>query len=158
MEFKIVDLPRIAVIGKEGLCTAENHIVQKLWEEANSHFDEAAELGMKNPNGSYVGFWGAMSDESRSFLPWTEQFTRGLYLAGIETYEDAVPPEGWTKWILPARRYLVVDVEPENYQDVFEEVIQVVIPENEMKLSGAVCDFTDPFTGKNQLFFPIKHE
>lgn len=58
-----------------------------------------AALGMKNSDGTYVGFWGAMSDESRSFRPWTHQFTRGLYLAGVETYADAVAPEGWTKWV-----------------------------------------------------------
>lgn len=44
-----------------------------------------AALGMKNSDGTYVGFWGAMSNESRSFRPWTHQFTRGLYLAGVET-------------------------------------------------------------------------
>ena len=64
MEIKIVDLPAITVIGKEGLCTAEKNIVQQLWQEANFHFNEVAALGMKNSDGAYVGFWGAMSDES----------------------------------------------------------------------------------------------
>ena len=40
MEIKIVDLPAITVIGKEGLCTAEKNIVQQLWQEANFHFNE----------------------------------------------------------------------------------------------------------------------
>ena len=30
------------------------------------------------------------------FGPWTHQFARGLYLAGVETYADAIAPEGWT--------------------------------------------------------------
>ena len=97
VEIEIIDLPVITIIGKEGLCTTEKNIVQQLWQEANSHFNEVAALGMKNPDGTYVGFWGAMSDESKSFRPWTHQFTRGLYLAGVETYADAVAPEGWTK-------------------------------------------------------------
>ena len=42
----------------------EKNIVQQLWQEANSHFNEVAALGMKNSDGTYVGFWGAMSDES----------------------------------------------------------------------------------------------
>ena len=42
MEIKIIDLPMITVIGKEGLCTAEKNIAQQLWQEANSHFNEVA--------------------------------------------------------------------------------------------------------------------
>ena len=64
IEIKIIDLPMYAVIGKEGLCTTKENIVQQLWQEANFHFNEVAALGMKNSDGTYVGFWGAMSDES----------------------------------------------------------------------------------------------
>ena len=55
MEIKIIDLPMITVIGKEGLCTTEKNIVQQLWQEANSHFNEVAALGVKNSDGTYVG-------------------------------------------------------------------------------------------------------
>ncbi len=156
MEIKIIDLPMITVVGKEGLCTAENNIVQQLWQEANSHFDEVAALGMKNSDGTYVGFWGAMSDENKSFRPWTHQFTRGLYLAGVETYADAIAPDGWTKWTIPARKYIVVDVEPNRYGEIFEEVINNTISEKGMKLVGAVCDYTEPATGNSKLFFPVE--
>jgi hypothetical protein len=27
-----------------------------------------------------------------------------------------------------------------------------------MKLAGAVCDFTEPATGQNKLFFPVEEE
>lgn len=155
MEIKIIDLPMITVIGKEGLCTAEKNIAWQLWQEANSHFHEVAALGMKNSDGTYVGFWGAMSDESMSFRPWTHQFTRGLYLAGVETYADAFAPEGWTKWVMPARKYMVVDVESNRYREIFDEVINNTISEKGMKLAGAVCDYTEPATGKNKLFFPV---
>ncbi len=156
MDVKVIDLPTITVIGKEGLCTAEKNIVQQLWQEANCHFNEVAALGLKNPDGTYVGFWGAMSDESRSFRPWTHQFTRGLYLAGIEAYAGAIAPEGWAKWVMPARKYIVVDVEPSRYGEIFEEAINNAISEKGMKLAGAVCDYTEPVTGKNKLFFPVE--
>lgn len=155
MEIKILDLPEIAVIGKEGLCTAEKNIVQQLWQEANQHFHEVAALAMRNPDGTYAGFWGAMSDESKAFRPWTHQFSRGLYLAGVETYADAIAPEGWTKWVMPARKYIVVDVEPNRYDEIFDEVIHHIISEKGMKLVGVVCDYTEPATGKNKLFFPV---
>lgn len=156
MDIRIIELPEIAVIGKEGLCTEEKNIVSQLWQEANSHFSEVAALGMKEADGGYVGFWGLMSDESRSFQPWTNHFSRGLYLAGIETYADRIAPEGWVKWIMPARTYLVADVEPDSYSEIFRTVINKVIPEKGMKLAGAACDFTEPSTGKNKLFFPVE--
>lgn len=156
MRIEFVKLPEIAVIGKEGFCTSEDNQVQKLWNEANAHFDEVAALGMRYPDGTYVGFWGVMSDESRSFLPWTDEFKRGLYLAGIETYLDSCPPEDWKKWIMPARTYLVTEVESSNYSQIFDEVISQIIPSKGLKLTGAVCDYTEPNTGKNKLFFPVE--
>ena len=96
VKYEMIDLPEIAIIGKEGLCTKEKNVAQELWQQANSAFREIADLGMKNTDGSFVGFWGAMSDETLSFLPWTEDFSRGLYLAGVEVYEDVqlLRPDG----------------------------------------------------------------
>ena len=134
LKYEITDLPKIAIIGKEGLCTQEKNVVQ----------------------GSFVGFWGAMSDDTLSFLPWTDDFSRGLYLAGIEVYEETPVPDGWVKWVMPARKYLVTDVQPETYGKIFEYVIKSLIPDLGMKLVGAVCDFTEPATGQSKLFFPVK--
>ena len=155
IKYEMIDLPKIAIIGKEGLCTKEKNIVQDLWQQANANFHEIADLGMKNADGSFVGFWGAMSDETMSFMPWTDDFSRGLYLAGIEVYEDTAAPAGWVKWIIPARKYLVTEVDADSYQATFKDVINRLIPELGMKLAGAVCDFTEPLTGQNKLFFPV---
>ena len=159
MEISFVTLPGITVIGKEGLCTAEKNIAAELWEQANNHFSEVADLAMKEKDGpkagAYVGFWGAMSDETRAFLPWTENYSRGWYLAGVEVYHDAVAPEGWTRWDLPARTYLVADVQPDRYGEIFRGVIDRILPEKKLKLTGAVCDYTEPATGQNKLFFPV---
>ena len=155
-KYEIIDLPKIAIIGKEGLCTKEKNAVPDLWQQANSNFGDIADLGIRNPDGSFVGFWGAMSDETMTFMPWTEDFSRGLYLAGIEVYEDTQVPEGWVKWVMPARKYIVTDVAPESYGETFRNVIDGLIPGLGMKLAGAVCDFTDPVTGQNKLFFPVE--
>ena len=155
-KYDIVDLPKIAIIGKEGLCTKEKNVVQDLWQQATLNFSDVADLGMKNADGSYVGFWGAMSDETMSFMPWTEGFSRGLYLAGVEVYEDSEAPAGWARWVMPARKYLVTEVDPENYGETFRYVIDHLIPELGMKLAGAACDFTEPATGQNRLFFPVE--
>ena len=39
---------------------------------------------------------------------------------------------------------------------IFDEVINNTITERGMKLAGAVCDYTEPATGKNKLFFPVE--
>ena len=121
LKYEITDLPKIAIIGKEGLCTQEKNVVQDLWHQANSNFSDIADIGMKNADGSFVGFWGAMSDDTLSFLLWTDDFSRGLYLAGIEVYEETPILDGWVKGVMPARKYLVTDVQPETYGKIFEE-------------------------------------
>lgn len=156
MTIKTVELPEIAVIGKLGFCSKENNIVEELWNQAKIHFDEVAELGMKEKDGSYVGFWGAMSDETMSFLPWTDHFSKGYYLAGIEVSKHMDAPAGWTKWILPARKYLFVEVQKDQYKNIFEDVILNQISKMGFELDGAVCDYTKPSTGENYLFFPVK--
>ena len=77
-------------------------------------------------------------------------------MAGVEVYEDTAVPAGWVKWVMPARKYLVTEVQPENYGEIFGYVINSLIPELGMKLAGAVCDFTEPATGQNKLFFPVE--
>lgn len=155
MNIKIINLPETAIIGREGLCTAEKNVVSDLWQQANSLFFEVAELALKNEDGSFKGFWGAMSDEKMNFLPWEDGFTKGLYLAGVEVLKESEAPAGWTKWVLPARKYIVCDVDSDSYMQVFTAVINEEIPKLGLRLSGAVCDFTEPKTGRNRLLFPV---
>ena len=72
-----------AVIGKEGSTLDGEEFIQELWNDANRHFSEVEHLVKKNANGGVVGIWGVMSDISRSFKPWEDGFSKGLYLAGV---------------------------------------------------------------------------
>lgn len=139
------------VIGKEGSTEDGAGFIGRLWEDANSHFDEIRQLVKKDENGDPAGIWGAMSDFSRSFKPW-EDFGRGLYLAGAECADGAEAPNGWVKWVIPGYEYLCVERENEN---TFSDMIQY-LKDNGISLAGAVHDFTCPRTGKNYMFFPIK--
>ena len=76
-------------------------------------------------------------------------------MAGIEVYEDTAVPVGWVKWGMPARKYLVTEVDPASHEETFRNVIVRLIPEPGMKLAGSVCDFTEPAAGQNKLFFPV---
>ena len=140
------------VIGKEGSTLDGQDFIQKLWVDANSHFNEVQYLAKTDEQGNIVGIWGAMSDLSLSFKPWAENFSKGLYLAGVECIDSATAPEGWTKWVIPGYEYIYVECENEN---TFPQVINYMT-ENDMTLVGAVHDFTCPETGKNYMFFPIK--
>lgn len=139
------------VIGKEGSTSDGEGFIQKLWSDANSCFNEVAQLAKRNADGSLAGIWGAMSDFSRSFQPWEDGFRKGLYLAGVECTDDAEAPEGWTKWTIPGYEYLVVENRNGAFQDTIAHMEEEGIP-----LAGAVHEFTEPATGKNYLYFPIR--
>ena len=139
------------VIGKEGSTLDGEGFIQKLWDDANGHFDEVAHLAKRDENGNLVGIWGAMSDLSHSFQPWEDGFSKGLYLAGVECVDNAEAPDGWTKWMIPGYEYLVV----ENHDGAFRDTIRQMQEEG-IALVGAVHDYTDPATGKGYLYFPVK--
>ena len=142
----------VVVIGKEGSTQDGPGFIQKLWAEANSHFDEVQHLAKRDADGNLVGIWGALSDFSRSFLPWDNNFCEGVYLAGVECEDHAQAPDGWTKWIIPGYEYIRAESESD---DTFSQVISYM-RENDILLAGAVHDFTCPRTGKNYMLFPVR--
>ena len=140
-----------AVIGKEGSTRDGEGFIRRLWDDANAHFDQVADLARRDEGGNLVGIWGAMTDFSRSFMPW-EDFSRGLYLAGVECRDGAEPPDGWVKWTVPGYEYLCAERES---ADSFSEVL-AYMKANVIPLVGAAHDFSDPQTGKDYMFFPIR--
>ena len=152
MKMKKCIKPSFSVIGKEGSTLDGPSFIQNLWANANAHFGEVQPLAKKDAQGNLVGIWGAMSDCSRSFKPWEDNFRKGLYLAGVECVDDAEAPEGWTKWTIPSYEYLCVEVDSEN---VFSDTLEYMNA-NGIDLVGAVHDFTYPLTGKNYMYFPIR--
>lgn len=152
MEITRVCKECFAVIGKEGSTEMGEGFVHKLWNDANSHFNEVAGLAKKDENNRLAGIWGAMTDMSRSFRPWEDGFSKGLYLAGVECPNDAEAPDGWTKWTVPGYEYFKVLCDS---SDIFARMIDYMAEEN-IALAGAVHDFTDPESGQNYMFFPIR--
>ena len=141
-----------SVIGKEGSTRQGEGFIQKLWAESNGGFGEVQTLAKTKEDGSLAGIWGAMTDFSRSFAPWEENFTQGLYLAGIECEDGAEAPEGWSKWTLPGFEYLVAEAAgPEAFQEALRYMEGAGLA-----LAGAAQDFTDPADGKSQQWFPIR--
>lgn len=142
-----------SVIGKEGSTNDGNGFIQKLWQDANENFSEVEHLAKKDSKGNILGIWGAMSDFTYSFKPWEDNFSKGLYLAGVEVNNDAIPPNGWTKWTIPAYEYIYVKCEED---DIFSKVIEY-LKDNNLQLVGAVNDFNCPEeNGRLYMFFPIR--
>ena len=86
MKIEKIRKESFTVIGKEGSTDDGAGFIQRLWDDANGHFDQVADLAKRDENGDLAGVWGTMSDFSRSFSPWKD-FKEGLYLAGIECTE-----------------------------------------------------------------------
>ena len=142
------------VIGMPGSTDDGEGFVQRLWEKANSRFGEVAALAARNEDGSLKGVWGIMTDMDFTYGPWTDDFSRGRYLAGVECETDAIAPRGWKKWIVPGFEALKVKVENEN---TFRDTLWYM-KENGITLGGAVHDFTDPATGVNYMIFPTTQD
>lgn len=152
MNIEQITLPAVTLIGMEGSTDDGDGFVARLWEQANARFSEIEPLVMRDENGIPTGFWGAMTDFSRSFRPWENGFTRGLYLAGAECLSSAMPPPGWTKWTVPSFEYLRAECGgPELFPRMLEHIAQ-----SGHSLAGAVHDYTDPKTGKSYMLFPIR--
>lgn len=142
------------VIGIEGSTNDGEGFIAQLWAQANGRFSEVAPLAAKDAQGRYLGFWGAMTDFSRAFLPWTDSFSKGLYLAGVEAVPGAALPAGFTRWRVPAFEYLRVQV-GDDMTATFSEVIAHMRARG-IKLVGAAQDYIDPVTGQPYQYFPIR--
>lgn len=141
-----------SVIGKEGSTNDGEGFIEKLWQKTNGNFQEVAALAKRDEQGNIIGIWGAMSDLSHQFKPWEDNFSKGLYLAGVEVVDDAEAPEGWVKWTIPAYEYIYVKNEGPN---TFAEVIKYMT-EKSIKLVGAAHDYICPEEGQEYIFFPIR--
>ncbi|MBR6789460.1 MAG: GyrI-like domain-containing protein [Oscillospiraceae bacterium] len=149
MEFISMKKTAFSVIGREGSTRDGEGFIARLWQEANGRFSEIAHLA-KMQNSSPAGIWGAMTDFSRSFRPWENNFSEGLYLAGVECEAGAQPSEGWTKWTIPGFEYRCIDASVP-----FPEALTAFLAEG-YTLAGAVQEFTDPAAGRSWLCFPAR--
>ena len=157
MKIEEIKLKEFTVIGKEGSTYQDEGIVQKLWQQMNNDFNQIYPLAIKDENGKIDHCWGLMSDVEHKLLPWADNFSKGLYLAGIEVEKDCLVPEGWSKWTVPERTYMVMEIPEGEYQSTFKNGMYFQLYYRRYKLVGAVFDYTDLKTGINYLYFPVEH-
>ncbi len=150
LKYEIVEKEAFSVIGREGSTEEGTTVIRRLWTELQENLRDIAPVVLQK-DGKLLGIWGLMSDFSRSNKPWEDNFTKGLYLAGVECKPGSFA-KGWKVWDIPAATYLKVDCE-DGYP--FREGLQRIEMMG-LRLSGAVLDFTDPVTQKNYLFYPVE--
>lgn len=151
------DREAFSILGKSIYVDANSNPedVEKLWDQLGIKYSEIAIFAKQDQAGNAVGFWGSMSDETMSFLPWKD-LKEGYYMAGVEVGDRIKAPKGWEKWTIPAFSYLFARVD-DNYQEIFDYVINDYIPEKGHNLVGAVQEYNCPAeNGQLYLFFPIK--
>lgn len=153
----IVEKQQFSVIGKmgKGLAIEGPMWIPPLWQEANSNFVEIRNLAKLDAEGNIVGIWGAMSDVDEKFKRWKEE---GKYLAGCEVPDDAIAPNGWTKWIIPAFKYVVIKCTQDSYKETFHYMITDYLPLNNYTIAGAIQEFYYPKdnNGELSLYFPVE--
>ncbi len=91
-----------AVIGREGSTSDGPGFIQKLWADANAHFSEVRALAKRDEAGRPVGFWGSHVRLFPLFRAWEDNFSKGLYLAGVECEDGAQAPRGGPSGPSPA--------------------------------------------------------
>jgi len=149
-KFTLKKLPSFSVVGIEGSSKDGPAVIQDLWNKAENHLNDVLPSLKRDP--VFPVYWGLMSDFGHRLLPWENDFKDGLYLAGFELADDRLlPPEGWTKWVVPAQEYLVLAV-GDDYQASFRNGLAILSREGYV-LSGAVFDHMDQ--GKMFLYYPI---
>lgn len=141
-----------SVIGKEGSTRNGRDFIFNLWKDVNKHYSEIINLAKKDDNGNLIGIWGLMSDFSKQLKPWEENYSKGIYLAGVEVDSLAIAPAGWKKWDVPAFEYLCVE---NNIDTAFSDGI-LYIKENNLNFVAAAFDFISPKTNIEYIYFPIK--
>lgn len=118
MKTRILFKDAFSVIGKVGQGSAANAPtwISPIWNEAAPKFNEILHVIKRHDNGDAVGVWGAMNDIDEQNKRWNDT---GKYMAGCEANVDAIAPNGWTKWIVPAQTYLVADCTMDTYGEIF---------------------------------------
>ncbi|MBB3073202.1 putative transcriptional regulator YdeE [Paenibacillus baekrokdamisoli] len=154
---ELIEKQRFSVIGKsgEGLSSESSNWILPLWQEANNNFFEISDLAKLDVDGNIVGIWGAMSDVSGNFERWRDG---GKYLAGCEVTDDAIPPDGWTKWTLPAFKYVVTKCTQESYQDTLKNMLSDYLPINNYQIVGAIQEFYNPKDSGGELYLYVPIE
>ena len=155
IEIKECHFEAFTVIGLVGDDSAGPGFIGKLWQDINTKGKSIMHLAKKDEDGQIMGAWGLMNDETLSFLPPGQKSAKTIYMAGIETEDNARPPKGFTKWVVPESDYLYAPA-GQNKLDTIKSILRYA-GENEWVPASCAFDFMPPDSnGEKYLFLPVK--
>lgn len=166
-EITLVEMPEMTIIGDYEFCQGSRYLPLKLNVKPEKRdgisnlrsavMNMAVELTEDTQGKTGLELWGIMSDDLpvNGLTPWKHHYKTGYYMAGLKANLLPRPPMAWTKWTIPAATCAVANVGPDNYDEVFYEYVNRIIPEMGMKIDGAVCECFVPGDDKMTLFFPV---
>ena len=157
MKYELIHKGSFRVIGVEGSTKDGEGFIPKLYESLRKRGHEIDHLVKKNADGTIEGTYGLMSDFSRSFKPWENDFSSGLYLAGYELKDEVKEiPAGWTVWTVKEQDYLLAKLEKgDEYKKVFSDFVYYYIPLELKRLNGAVFDYYSTKEKQTCMLFPV---
>ena len=153
---------------KENQIDNKTDLVEEGWKEFKKDLHSIKTYTVKDENGDIPCYWGIMTkdnvfrDDIEFETYWDHYYRTGSYVYAVEVESDAPKRNlrsDWNSNVLPTRNYVVVDVTgktSEEYDEIFLNYIDNVIPEMGCRLSGAILERIDPKNGEIQLYFPIK--
>lgn len=176
-EVQIGILPKMSLLGKyehiwgdrehavkENLGEGGIDLAKKLHEEVNHKFSEL--VNVHGGDLDDIGVWGIMSRGFYFDIPgktiyeyfntWGDVYRTGFYFAGFDAQMIDEIPDGWVKWPVPEKNCIIVDVRPGDYNEVYFDYINRIIPEMGYMLDGAICEFYAPSSDAITLYFPFK--
>ena len=153
IEIKECHFTSFTVIGLVGDDSAGPGYVGKLWQEINTKGKAIMHLAKKDDEGNVMGAWGLMNDETLSFLPPEEKTARTIYMAGIEAEDDARPPKGFTRWVVPESDYLYAPAGLNKVETV-KSILQYA-EEHGWVPASCAFDFMPP-QSEMYLFLPVR--
>lgn len=168
MGVKIIDKPAFSILGKAhtGLAKESYLWIPPLWGALQNSFSSIKDLILKDSKGKPLGIWGAMSDDTHSYLPWRNVAAKldptiklnkeiyGMYIAGYEAKPDIRVPSGWSYWTVPGFKYATIECDSDHYDDMLNYMLFTYLKENHYTLAGAIHEYYK--NNKMYLYVPIE--
>lgn len=168
----VVELPARTILGDYELCQGKPELplkvhgkpedadrIRNLWTDIMAK-SALADYAVEAKDGVCTAYWGVMNDglPVNGFKPWREHYKTGYYMAGVERKPDRNVHDSrlGIEWEIPAARYVVTEVNPDNYDEVFHAYVNTIIPEMGLTLNGGICEYIKPGEQSFKLYFPVR--
>lgn len=152
---------------KQNQLSDHNNTVQTLWNSFRESLPSVMEYAVTDEQGRIPYYWGIMTDDNvfssevEFRTAWNHYYRTGEYVTAVQAVQDApvLYNSRWKQRDLPSRHYVCADVTGKSdaeYDEIFMDYINRVIPEMGYMPKGAIVERIDPQTDEVLLMFPVE--